>query len=146
MDIRMDVEPLIFLPFFNVGVVNRNKMFGENVFFSSSTKYLHQMAAKIKVFPSSHILHTSQPEPRSTGPSPRGGDYPLPCLSGAGRGSRHGASQPARACPYCHPGPSLPLGTAGSPALNRRPIYPPQHPQRQNDFSRCCVDSLSLMR
>lgn len=25
-------------------------------------------------------------------------------------------------------GPSLPLGTAGSPALNRRPICPPQQP------------------
>lgn len=34
----------------------------------------------------------------------------------------------ARACPYCQPGPSLPLGTAGTLVLNQRPIYPRHTP------------------
>lgn len=35
---------------------------------------------------------------------------------------------PAWACPYCQPGPSLPLGTAGTRVLNQRPIYPSHTP------------------
>lgn len=34
----------------------------------------------------------------------------------------------ARACPYCQPGPSLPLRTAGTLVLNQRPIYPRHTP------------------
>lgn len=36
---------------------------------------------------------------------------------------------PAWACPCCQPGPSLPLGTAGTHVLNQRPIYPSPTPQ-----------------
>lgn len=83
-------------------------------------------------------------QPRSAGPSPWRRDYPLPCLSETGRGSQHGASQPAL------PGPAP---TASQALLFRlaqqgllywtRGQFIPTTLSQQNDFSQCFVDSWS---
>lgn len=83
-------------------------------------------------------------QPHSARPGPWRRDYPLPCLSEAGRGSQHGASQPAL------PGPALTASQAllfrlaqrGFSHWTRGQFIPATLP-RQNDFSQCFVDSQS---
>lgn len=83
-------------------------------------------------------------QPHSAGPSPWRRDYPLPCLSEAGRGSQHGASQPALPGPAPTASQALlfRLAQRGLSYWTRGQFIPATLP-RQNDFSQCFVDSQS---
>lgn len=83
-------------------------------------------------------------QPHSAGPSPWRRDYPLPCLSEAGRGSQHGASQPALPGPAPTASQALlfRLAQRGLLYWTRGQFIPAILPQ-QNDFSQCFVDSQS---
>lgn len=83
-------------------------------------------------------------QPHSAGPSPWRRDYPLPCLSEAGRGSQQGASQPALPGPAPTASQALlfRLAQRGLSYWTRGQFIPATLP-RQNDFSQCFVDSQS---
>lgn len=83
-------------------------------------------------------------QPHSAGPSPWRRDYPLPCLSEAGRGSQHGASQPALPGPAPTASQALlfRLAQRELPYWTRGQFIPATLP-RQNDFSQYFVDSQS---
>lgn len=83
-------------------------------------------------------------QPHNAGPSPRRRDYPLPCLSEAGRGSQHGASQPALPGPAPTASQALlfRLAQRGLSYWTRGQFITATLP-RQNDFSQCFGDSQS---
>lgn len=83
-------------------------------------------------------------QPRSARLSPWRRDYPLPCLSEAGRGSQHGVSQPALPGPAPTASKALlfRLSQRGFSYWTRGQFIPATLP-RQNDFSQCNVDSRS---
>lgn len=83
-------------------------------------------------------------QPHSAGPSPWRRDYPLPCLSEAGRGSQQGASQPALPGPAPTASQALlfRLAQRGLSYWTRGQFIPATLPW-QNDFSQCFVDSQS---
>lgn len=75
-------------------------------------------------------------QPLIVGSSPRRRDYPLPCLSEAGRGSQHGAFQPALPGPAPAASQALlfRLAQQGLMYWTRGQFILPTLP-RQNDFS-----------